>query len=582
MSYCFNLACQNPSNPLNINQTRCKTCRQTLLLTPSNHDVKYYRGIQLLGEGGFGKLIEVEDDVGRRQVLKSLRLKRFSDSKTKKRAIALFQQEAKVLSQLHHSGIPRVTPGGYFVWPEANRNPLMYCFVMEKIDGSNLQEWLSASGNWPLTQEQVIRWLKQLVEILEQIHRKNYLHRDIKPSNIMLRPTGQLVLIDFGAVRELTDTYLSKIQDSTAPTSISSYGYTPQEQLDGRAVKQSDLFALGRTFVHILTGKHPASEEFYVEPETGRFNWRIYAPDVSSSFAALIDALIEPSVGERPRNTQLVLERIEQIREDLRRSQQLVVIFQKPEQPEKITFEPENSPDQNPPKNSPYPVDTVIGDVVGEAVEREVSSAIVARRHISLENLIQQIQVVGLQRTIRQIREGLSNKLQHRPKVPAYIIVLLLILSVSAVPQMLKPSKNRPSPRTQAGLSTAQNGVGLLNEQLSLPLSTPVISTPASPGAQRNDGRRERAEENLGISPYIRSVIFSPNGKLIAISYADNKVQIRQSDTGILMLTIPSAKGIEFSPDGQVMAVVSRGEKVQLWDVKTGKLRLTLSREPVQ
>jgi WD40 repeat protein len=80
------------------------------------------------------------------------------------------------------------------------------------------------------------------------------------------------------------------------------------------------------------------------------------------------------------------------------------------------------------------------------------------------------------------------------------------------------------------------------------------------------------------ISPYVRSVIFSPNGKLIAISYTDDQVQIRQSDTGILMLTRPGGKRIEFSPDGQILALVSRDEKVQLWDVKTGNLRSTLSR----
>lgn len=576
MNYCFNLDCNNPSNPLNFNKNRCQTCKQHLLLTPCNHDVKYYRGIQLLGEGGFGKLIEVEDDVGRRQVLKSLRIKRFSDTKTKRRAITLFQQEAKVLSQLHHPGIPRVGSSCYFVWPENNRNPSMYCFVMEKIDGSNLQEWLSISGNWPITQDRVISWLRQLVEVLEQIHQKNYLHRDIKPSNIMLRPTGQLVLIDFGAVRELTETYLRKIEDSTAHTTISSYGYTSQEQLEGRAVKQSDFFALGRTFIHILTGKHPASKELY-NSEIGKLNWKIYAPNVSKSFADLIDALIEPSVVERPRNTQVILERIDQIREELRRSQQLVV-FQKPDQQ---TFEPENSTDTNPPKTPQDPVVTVVGDVVGEAVEREVSGAIVENRWISLENLFKQIQLIGVQKTLRQIREALSEKLQHLPKLPQpinYSIVLSIILALSVVHPILKYSKERPLPKINEGLFTAERGLGLLSEQLSLLVSTLVISPSAPSPVTRKYGQGYGSEEYLGILPYVLSVIFSPDGKLIAISYRDNKVQIRQSDTGILMLTIPSGKGIEFSPDGQVLAVVSRGEKVQLWDVKTGKLRLTLSR----
>jgi serine/threonine protein kinase len=397
MNYCFNLECTNPCNFLNVNKERCQTCGQTLLLTLHNDITKSYRGIQLLGEGGFGKLIEVEDDVGRRQVLKSLRLHKLFNNSMKKKAIALFKQEAQVLSKLHHPGIPRVDPGRYFTWPERMRNPSMHCFVMEKIDGSNLQDWLSVSGNWPLTQEQVISWLKQLVEILHEIHRKNYIHRDIKPSNIMRRLNGQLVLIDFGAVRELTDTYLRKIQGSTLNTSIGSFGYTPQEQHDGRAVQQSDFFALGRTFVYILTGKHPTSQEFATNHETGKFNWRVYAPDVSQPFADLIDDLIEPSLGNRPRNTQVILESIDKLKENIHKSRQLV-IFQKPEP---TTIEPENSPVQNTPTTPQSSVVNVIGDVVGEAVEREVSSAIVARRQISLENLIKQIQEVGLQRTLQ-------------------------------------------------------------------------------------------------------------------------------------------------------------------------------------
>jgi serine/threonine protein kinase len=64
---------------------------------------------------------------------------------------------------------------------------------MEKIDGLNLQEWLESRGNQPITPVQALNWLKQLAEILDQVHQKQYFHRDIKPANIMLRPNGQLV-----------------------------------------------------------------------------------------------------------------------------------------------------------------------------------------------------------------------------------------------------------------------------------------------------------------------------------------------------------------------------------------------------
>ncbi|HAJ63906.1 MAG TPA: serine/threonine protein kinase, partial [Cyanobacteria bacterium UBA8543] len=111
------------------------------------------------------------------KILKVLKENLNSDDK----AVELFEQEAAVLGQLNHPGIPKVD--GYF--PNQTRNGLsLHCIVMEKIEGLNLEEWLQQQGNRPISQEQAIAWMKQLAEILVLVHGKNYLHRDIKPSNI--------------------------------------------------------------------------------------------------------------------------------------------------------------------------------------------------------------------------------------------------------------------------------------------------------------------------------------------------------------------------------------------------------------
>jgi ABC-type branched-subunit amino acid transport system substrate-binding protein/serine/threonine protein kinase len=274
-----------------------------------------------LGGGGFGETFEV-DEQGILKVLKVLNPARFSDPKSKRKVVSLFQQEAEVLSQLHHSGIPKVDSDGYFAfWPQNSQEPL-HCLVMEKIDGSNLQEWLEGQGDQPITPVQALNWLKQLAEILDQVHQKQYFHRDIKPANIMLRPNGQLVLIDFGAVRELTQTYLH--QQNATGTMIGSVGYAPPEQLRGKAVPQSDFFALGRTFVHLLTGKHPIElpEDLQIED---KLVWRDKAPHISNSWvdviykllgrslADFIDELMEPSWKKRPKNTRVILERLKKI-----------------------------------------------------------------------------------------------------------------------------------------------------------------------------------------------------------------------------------------------------------------------------
>jgi serine/threonine protein kinase len=87
----------------------------------------------------------------------------------------------------------------------------VHCIVMEKIDGLDLKQWMKQQGNQPISEKQALNWLKQVADILHLVHQKNYFHRDIKPANIMIRSTGQLVLIDFGTARELTYTYLAEV-----------------------------------------------------------------------------------------------------------------------------------------------------------------------------------------------------------------------------------------------------------------------------------------------------------------------------------------------------------------------------------
>jgi serine/threonine protein kinase len=143
-----------------------------------------------------------------------------------------------------------------------------------------------------------LNWLKQLVEILDKVHQQGLWHRDIKPSNIMLQPNGNLVLIDFGAV-------------GVGETRIISADYSPTEQMEGKTVLQSDFFALGRTFVYLLTGKRPW--DLRKNSTTERLIWRYLAPSISSNLAQLIDDLMAPAPANRPKNTQEILRRIQAI-----------------------------------------------------------------------------------------------------------------------------------------------------------------------------------------------------------------------------------------------------------------------------
>ncbi|MBD2609722.1 serine/threonine protein kinase [Nostoc punctiforme FACHB-252] len=300
MSLCINPNCQNPDNPDNL--LYCQSCGSELLLEGC------YRVTRPIGKGGFARTFEVSDS-GKLKILKVLTL-------NQPKAVSLFQQEAEVLKRLNHPGIPNAEE--YFQFFPQNSQDPVHCLVMDKIDGENLHEWLEKRRNRPISEKQAILWLTQLANILHEVHQQQFFHRDIKPSNIMLTADGQLVLIDFGIAREMTETYEKK-QAAGQITRFVSDGYAPLEQINGRAVPQSDFFALGRTFVHLLTGKYPLDlmAEPYGDPYTAGLNWRDEANHISSFLGDFIDHLMMRPVKDRPANTQVILQKLSEIRETL-------------------------------------------------------------------------------------------------------------------------------------------------------------------------------------------------------------------------------------------------------------------------
>ncbi len=292
MSYCIHPNCSKRINPADLEF--CQTCGTKLLINGRYQIVQPLR----IGQCYNSEIFEVKDfnDRGTSKVLKSL-APRHNTTKLAE----LFEKEAQALIWLSsewqkHPGIPQVKPDGYFTFGIGNGFKKLQCLVMEKIEGQNLEEWLEQ--NHPISEEQALDWLQQLLEILDKVHRQGFWHRDIKPSNIMLKPDGQLVLIDFGSV-------------GIGATRIVSAEYTPPEQIEGKTVLQSDFFALGRTFVYLLTGRHPC--ELPKDSTTEQLIWRSLAPDISSNLAQLIDDLMAASSYNRPPNIQEIWQRIQAI-----------------------------------------------------------------------------------------------------------------------------------------------------------------------------------------------------------------------------------------------------------------------------
>jgi CHASE2 domain-containing sensor protein len=258
-----------------------------------NERYRLIRPLRDLNVGYETEIFEVEDweDLLTLKVLKVLNSRNADVVNGLKR-----EASALIALSLHEKGVPRVEADGYLTVGLGNGNRQLHCLVMEKIEGCNLEEWWEENG--AISQELAVKWLRQLIVILEQIHQQNLLHRDIKPSNIMLREDGQLVLIDFGLVGV----------GLFGASVVGTHGYTAPEQWDGHAVPQSDFFALGRTFVYLFTGEHPFN--LPIDSRTNRLRWRDRAPEVEDWFANLIDKLMVREWQHRPRNTQVILAEI--------------------------------------------------------------------------------------------------------------------------------------------------------------------------------------------------------------------------------------------------------------------------------
>lgn len=169
--------------------------------------------------------------------------------------IKLIEREAQILEVLHHPRIPQYRD--YFALDETTDGPggrgHWFALVTTYIPGQSLQQQLAKGHSFAIAEVRSI--LEAVLEILAMLHdrRPPLLHRDIKPSNLVRGNDGEIYLIDFGAVqvrpRDLGTTF----------TVAGTYGYTPIEQFGGQAVPASDLYALGMTAVHLLTGQSPAA-----------------------------------------------------------------------------------------------------------------------------------------------------------------------------------------------------------------------------------------------------------------------------------------------------------------------------------
>lgn len=213
------------------------------MLEPGSLLQNRYEILEPLGKGGMGAVFLARDQrLGNTVALKETF---FTDSML----LAAFEREARLLAGLRHAGLPKVMDH----FAEDNGQFL----VMELIPGADLQDLLQEGGR-TFQPEEVLEWADQILDALDYLHSQNppIIHRDIKPQNLKLTSRNQIVLLDFGLAKSAANS-----TNTESGQSLFAYtpSYAPLEQIQGAGTDaQSDLYSLGATVYHLLTGVRPA------------------------------------------------------------------------------------------------------------------------------------------------------------------------------------------------------------------------------------------------------------------------------------------------------------------------------------
>jgi formylglycine-generating enzyme required for sulfatase activity len=290
MSYCINPTCAAPDkNSLTTNF--CMSCGAKILLKDR------YRALKLLGQGGFGKTFKAVDEDQPRKPLCVIKQFAFSNNhpETRQIALKLFYEEAQHLEALgKHNQIPELL--AYF---DVEGQPYL---VQQFIDGQDLEQELATAGTF--NQAKIRELLESLLPVLDFLHHQSppVIHRDIKPANIIRRRSdGGLVLVDFGAAKQATQSMLAK-----TGTAIGSAEFAAPEQARRKPVFASDIYSLGVTCIYLLTQVSPFD---LFDMNQDAWVWRDYLVDnpVDEKLGKVLDKMIANSLSQRYQSVVEVL-----------------------------------------------------------------------------------------------------------------------------------------------------------------------------------------------------------------------------------------------------------------------------------
>lgn len=239
-----------------------------------------YEILTKIGQGGMSTVyLAMDKRLNKQWAIKEIRKEKHNSNNAI--VVKSILAEAQLMKKLDHAALPRIVD-------IIEDNEAIYV-VMDYIEGETLSKILREYG--PQPEETVIEWAKQLCEVLDYLHTRQpaVIYRDMKPSNVMLKPDGKIKVIDFGIAREY------KENNNSDTVSLGTRGYAAPEQFGGKGQTdaRTDVYCLGVTLYHLVTGKSPCEEPYEIYPI------RRWNPALSGGLEKIIIKCTRPDPNDR-------------------------------------------------------------------------------------------------------------------------------------------------------------------------------------------------------------------------------------------------------------------------------------------
>lgn len=241
-----------------------------------------YKILNKIGQGGMSVVyLAMNERANKQWAIKEVRKDGVKDYDVVRQGLIA---ETDILKRLNHPHLPSII--------DVIDRDDTFLIVMDYIEGKSLDHWLKKDGAQP--QEKVVVWAKQICDVLGYLHSRKppIIYRDLKPANVMLKPDGQIMIIDFGTAREFKET---SIEDTSC---LGTQGYAAPEQYGGHGQTdaRTDIYTLGATTYHLLTGHNPSLPPYEMYPI------RRWNPALSSGLEKIVLKCTQRNPNDRYQN----------------------------------------------------------------------------------------------------------------------------------------------------------------------------------------------------------------------------------------------------------------------------------------